>query len=75
MYPMKVILLLAAAALYFGVSSASPTAWPEDKLEAINTLRVSGASEVTRIIPTHRHDYAIDSFPIQLLNHRKLKVL
>lgn len=31
------------------LASASPIAWPDDKLEEVNALRVRGVSEVSRL--------------------------
>ena len=31
------------------LTSASPIAWPDDKLEEINALRAKGVSEVSRL--------------------------
>jgi len=41
--------LLAVLSLLLAEGTASPIAWPEEKLEAINVLRARGASEVRRL--------------------------
>ena len=40
--------LITLVIYLFALGSASPIAWPDDKLEEINALRARGVSEVSR---------------------------
>ena len=41
--------LTALLTYLIALASASPIAWPDDKLEEINALRAKGVSEVSRL--------------------------
>lgn len=51
--------LLAAVAFFAKIVSASPIAWPDDKLEAINVLRARGASEVSTIVDSIVQEFCV----------------
>ena len=42
--------LTALFTYLIALASASPIAWPDDKLEEINALRAKGVSEVSRLV-------------------------